>query len=143
MSIGGKQTYQCVNMHDFLGELSKRVKRNTTSFDNFERMFLPPREVPPSAEGSPLRTNVLYKHIQGLLAPEHVVVAETGDSWFNCLKLKLPDGCKYEFQVRQPASWRLSQTADTGSVSYSWRPQSVPATRNVRRKSPFCLHDNG
>jgi len=30
---------------------------------------------------------------QALLTPQHAVLAETGDSWFNCLKLKLPDGC--------------------------------------------------
>ena len=36
---------------------------------------------------------VLYKHIQGMLSAESAVIAETGDSWFNCQKLKLPDGC--------------------------------------------------
>ena len=34
-----------------------------------------------------------WECLQSLLTPEHAVVAETGDSWFNCLKLKLPDGC--------------------------------------------------
>ena len=34
-----------------------------------------------------------WECLQSLLTPEHAIVAETGDSWFNCLKLKLPDGC--------------------------------------------------
>ena len=87
-------------MSDFLIELAKKIKRNTTAHDNYERMHLPPSEIPSLPEGVPLRTNVLYKHIQNLLTSEHAVIAETGDSWFNCQKLRLPEGCKYEFQVR-------------------------------------------
>ena len=37
--------------------------------------------------------SLTFWSLQTLLTPEHAVVAETGDSWFNCLKLKLPDGC--------------------------------------------------
>ena len=37
--------------------------------------------------------------LQSMLTPDSAVIAETGDSWFNCQKLKLPDGCGYEFQV--------------------------------------------
>ncbi|GMP49668.1 hypothetical protein CsSME_00016586 [Camellia sinensis var. sinensis] len=28
-----------------------------------------------------------------MLLSDSVVIAETGDSWFNCQKLKLPEGC--------------------------------------------------
>jgi pyruvate decarboxylase len=37
--------------------------------------------------------NVLFKHVQKMLTGDSAVIAETGDSWFNCQKLKLPDGC--------------------------------------------------
>ena len=30
---------------------------------------------------------------QAMLSSDSAVLAETGDSWFNCQKLKLPDGC--------------------------------------------------
>jgi pyruvate decarboxylase len=43
--------------------------------------------------GEPLRVNVLFKHIQRMLSGDSAVMAETGDSWFNCQKLRLPDGC--------------------------------------------------
>jgi pyruvate decarboxylase len=36
---------------------------------------------------------VLFKHIQKMLTGDNAVIAETGDSWFNCQKLKLPEGC--------------------------------------------------
>lgn len=35
---------------------------------------------------------VLFKHVQGLLTPSTILLAETGDSIFNCQKLRLPDG---------------------------------------------------
>ena len=158
VSISGNKTYQCIEMRDFLTELAKKLKKNSTAWDNHQRMFLPQPGPPTSAAGSPLRTNVLYKHIevplcilrgctlacahtseqaqhpglrhtlfylgelqtrlfklcghlillepvpsttvlQSMLTPDSAVIAETGDSWFNCQKLKLPDGCGYEFQV--------------------------------------------
>ena len=40
---------------------------------------------------------VLFKHVQALLTPSTLLLAETGDSIFNCQKLQLPDGCQYEW----------------------------------------------
>ena len=63
-------------------------------------MFVPegPLRKPPADE--PLITNVLYERLQSFIDSKSFVVAETGDSWFNCLKLKLPVGCGYEFQMQ-------------------------------------------
>ena len=63
-------------------------------------MYVPQGKLvkPPPTE--PLRTNVLFSHIQTLLSADTAVIAETGDSWFNCLKLRLPPGCGYEFQMQ-------------------------------------------
>ncbi|KAJ0576340.1 putative pyruvate decarboxylase [Helianthus annuus] len=51
----------------------------------------------------PLRINVLFEHIQKMLSGDTTMIAETGDSWFNCQNVKLPRGCrcwKYEFQMQ-------------------------------------------
>lgn len=48
---------------------------------------------PSSSENSPLRMEVINKHVQRLLTPEMAVIADTGDSWFWCQKLELSDGC--------------------------------------------------
>ena len=45
VSIGGKQTFQCVNLRDFLTELAKAVKWNPASWDNLQRMYVSPSEV--------------------------------------------------------------------------------------------------
>ena len=64
VSISGNKTYQCVEMRDFLTELAKKLKKNSTAWDNHQRMYLPQPGPPTSAAGSALRTNVLYKHIE-------------------------------------------------------------------------------
>lgn len=51
-------------MRDFLAALAKAVKPNSTAWDNFQRMYVPAAAVPQSEPNSPLRTNILFKHIQ-------------------------------------------------------------------------------
>lgn len=64
VTVGGRHTFGCINMADFLTALAKAVKPNSTAWDNFKRMYVPPAEVPKSEPDSPLRTNILFKHIQ-------------------------------------------------------------------------------
>ena len=35
-----------------------------------------------------LRINILFQRIQKMLSGDPAVIAETGDSWFSCQKLK-------------------------------------------------------
>ncbi|OAY74408.1 Pyruvate decarboxylase 1 [Ananas comosus] len=109
--IGNGPAFGCILMKDFLRALAKRLKRNTTAHDNYRRIFVPngvPLECKPD---EPLRVNVLFKHIQNLLSSETAVIAETGDAWFNCQKLKLPEGCGYEFQMQYGSiGWSVGAT---------------------------------
>ncbi|KAK9806019.1 hypothetical protein WJX73_005930 [Symbiochloris irregularis] len=98
--IGGHQTFSCVIMKDFLKGLAGKLKQNATAWEQFDRMYVGLAEPPQSAPGSPLRTKSLFKHVQRMLTEDSAVLAETGDSWFNCQKLKLPKGCLYEFQMQ-------------------------------------------
>nr|DAD26274.1 TPA_asm: hypothetical protein HUJ06_027742 [Nelumbo nucifera] len=109
--IADGPTFGCILMKDFLQALSKRLKRNTTAYDNYFRILVP-EGLPPRCEPKEaLRTNVLFKHIQEMLSSDTVVVAETGDSWFNCQKLKLPQGCGYEFQMQYGSiGWSVGAT---------------------------------
>ena len=64
-TIGGKRTYGCVNMSDFLGKLVEQLEPNPTSLRNFKRMYSEP--APKKAEPkSPLETAVLYDRAQVL-----------------------------------------------------------------------------
>ena len=49
--------------------------------------------------------------LQGMLSPDNAVLAETGDSWFNCQKLKLPERCGFEFQMQYGSiGWAVGAT---------------------------------
>jgi pyruvate decarboxylase len=72
----------------------------SAAWTNYERMYIPPGKLVKPPPTAPLRTNVLFEHVQSLLSDKTAVIAETGDSWFNCLKLRLPPGCGYEFQMQ-------------------------------------------
>lgn len=91
--IGNGPSFGCVLMKDFLGALAKRLTRNDTAYQNYRRIYVPEGHPLKSAPKEPLRVNVLFDHIQKMLSGESAVIAETGDSWFNCQKLKLPEGC--------------------------------------------------
>ncbi|ONI03763.1 hypothetical protein PRUPE_6G280700 [Prunus persica] len=71
------------------------------------------------APTEPLRVNVLFQHVQNMLSSQTAVIADTGDSWFNCQELKLPPGCRYEFQMQYEsigASLGYAQAAPTKRV---------------------------
>ncbi|KAL6782419.1 hypothetical protein ACKKBG_A06710 [Auxenochlorella protothecoides x Auxenochlorella symbiontica] len=96
---GGKggQVFGCVRMDDFLCGLAEAITPNDTAHQIFKRLWVPTPVVEPSEEGSPLRTKHLFAHVQTLLDDKTILIAETGDSIFNCQKLKLPRGCTYEW----------------------------------------------
>ena len=64
-TIGGKSTYGCVNMSDFLEKLVEKLEPNPTSLRNFKRMYSEPtlKKADPKA---PLETAVLYDRAQVL-----------------------------------------------------------------------------
>ncbi|PWA43533.1 thiamine pyrophosphate (TPP)-dependent enzyme [Artemisia annua] len=83
---GNGPTFGYIRMKDFLQALAKRIKNNTTAYENYHRIFK-------------------------MLSGDTVVIAETGDSWFNCKKLKLPEGCRYEFQMQYGSiGWYVGAT---------------------------------
>ncbi|KAG6697707.1 hypothetical protein I3842_09G215000 [Carya illinoinensis] len=124
VTVGNGPSFGCVLMKDFLGALAKRLKRNSTSYDNYHRIYVPEGHPLKAVPREPLRVNVLFQHIQKMLSSETAVIAETGDSWFNCQKLKLPRGCGYEFQMQYGSiGWSVGAT-----LGYA---QAVPEKRVI------------
>jgi hypothetical protein len=64
VTIGASQQFGCVLMADFLSGLGKKLKQNPTAFENYRRMYIPPGVPQPGEATEPLRTNVLFQHIQ-------------------------------------------------------------------------------
>ncbi|KAJ4796053.1 Pyruvate decarboxylase [Rhynchospora pubera] len=155
--VANGPAFGCVSMKDFLEAFAKRVKCNTTAFDNYKRIYVPSGEPRGCEPGEPLRVNVLFKHIQGLLSDKTAVIAETGDSWFNCQKLRLPEGCGYEFQMQYGSiGWSVGATlgyaqaakdkriiACIGDGSFQVTAQDVSTMLRCAQNSIIFLINNG
>ncbi|KAI5415785.1 Pyruvate decarboxylase 2 [Lathyrus oleraceus] len=88
---------------------------------------------------------------------ETAVIAETGDSWFNCQKLKLPEGCGYEFQMQYGSiGWSVGATlayaqvvpekrviACIGDGSFQVTAQDVSTMLRCGQKTIIFLINNG
>eukprot|EP01018_Ginkgo_biloba_P000833 Gb_33733 [translate_table: standard] len=157
VTVANGPAFGCVLMKDFLEALAKKVRRNTTVFENYQRIYVPEGCPLKSAANEPLRVNVLFKHIQGMLSSDTAVIAETGDSWFNCQKLKLPEKCGYEFQMQYGSiGWSVGATlgyaqaaqdkrviACIGDGSFQVTAQDVSTMIRCEQRSIIFLINNG
>ncbi|XP_027191883.1 pyruvate decarboxylase 1-like [Cicer arietinum] len=129
--IGNGPTFDFISMKDFFKALSKRLQRNTTSIQNYRRIFVPDGLPIHSKTKDPLRINVLYHHIQNMLSCDNAVIAECGDAWFNTQKLKLPQGCGFEAQLQYASlGWSIGAT-----LGY--------AKANPHKRVITCIGDGG
>ena len=103
-------TYAGVQLADFLGALAGRVRRNDASLVEFARGKM--REEPPAdAPGNALTIAEVSRQIHDALGRDTALLVETGNSWFHGLRMRLPEGCRFEIQFQ------------AGSIGWS-----VPAT---------------
>ncbi|KAL6657253.1 hypothetical protein ACP70R_005033 [Stipagrostis hirtigluma subsp. patula] len=157
VTVGNGPTFGCIMMRDFLAALAARVRRNTTAYENYRRIFVPEGQPPECEPREPLRVNVLFKHIQRMLTGDSAVIAETGDSWFNCQKLRLPEGCGYEFQMQYGSiGWSVGALlgyaqgaagkrviACIGDGSFQVTAQDVSTMLRCGQRSIIFLINNG
>lgn len=109
------RVFGCVRMDDFLRELSHRIPQLPNSLEIYRRMFVPPKEedgtLTSAKNDAPLQTKVLYSHLQHVLNSNTILIAETGDAVFNCQKLRLPEGCMYQWSQQYGSiGWSVGAT---------------------------------
>ncbi|KAJ7545532.1 hypothetical protein O6H91_09G123700 [Diphasiastrum complanatum] len=158
VTIGNGPAFGCVLMKDFLEALAKKLRKNSAAYENFLRMYLPIGSCLAMADSEePLQVKVLFQHIQKMLTSSTAVLAETGDSWFNCQKLKLPEGCGYEFQMQYGSiGWSVGALlgyaqaapqkrviACIGDGSFQVTAQDVSTMIRNGQKSIIFLINNG
>ncbi|KAK8628927.1 hypothetical protein V6N13_077791 [Hibiscus sabdariffa] len=155
--IANGPAFGCILMKDFLQELAKKLNHNATAYENYQRIFVPDGVPPKSDPKSPLRVNIMFQHIQKMLSGSTAVIAETGDSWFNCQKLRLPEGCGYEFQMQYGSiGWSVGATlgyaqsvpdkrviACIGDGSFQVTAQDISTMMRCEQKSIIFLINNG
>jgi pyruvate decarboxylase len=157
VTVGNGPAFGCIMMKEYLSELAKRVQKNTTAYENYKRIFVPEGHPLKGEANEALRVNVLFKHIQNMLTSDNAVLAETGDSWFNCQKLKLPEGCGYEFQMQYGSiGWSVGALlgyaqgandkrviACIGDGSFQVTAQDVSTMLRCEQNSIIFLINNG
>ncbi|KAF2305224.1 hypothetical protein GH714_003162 [Hevea brasiliensis] len=157
VTIGNGPSFGWVFMADFLSALAKKLKKNSTAMENYKRIFVPPGVPLKCEKDEPLRVNILFKHIQQMLSGDTAVISETGDSWFNCQKLRLPENCGYEFQMQYGSiGWSVGATlgyaqaarnkrviACIGDGSFQVTAQEISTMIRSGQKSIIFLINNG
>ena len=104
-------TYNNVMLGEFLESLAKAVKPNDSSLKAYNRIKTEFAPEPPIKKNEPITTRRLFSQVQDILDSNSTVIVETGDSWFNGMKLKLPEGAKFEIQLQYGSiGWSVGTT---------------------------------
>ncbi|KTD61715.1 thiamine pyrophosphate-binding protein [Legionella spiritensis] len=100
VSVAGK-VYTEVYMNEFLQGLKEKLNVNDASYKAYRRIAgSAPLYEEPADLNDPLTTRFLFGQIQKMLSDQYGVLAETGDSWFNGMRLNLPKDCPFEIQMQ-------------------------------------------
>lgn len=89
-----------VRMCDFLSRLAEAVRRNDCTMAEYNRLRPDSPLTYRSNEHGKLTRRELEKQTQTLLTPDTTVFADTGDSWFNGIQLRLPTGADFEIEMQ-------------------------------------------
>ena len=89
-----------VGLRDFLSRLAEAVSWKNTTMVEYNRLRPDPPQAGASRGEENLTRKEIVRRVQGLLDPDTVVLAETGDSWFNGIQLSLPRGTEFEIEMQ-------------------------------------------
>jgi pyruvate decarboxylase len=152
------RVYDQVTMVDFLDALAAKVSRNDASLVAYKRIEGEAPPVPAPADDAPIPTRFLFNLIEGTLDEKTSLVAETGDSWFNGMRLHLPKGCGFEIQMQYGSiGWAVGATlgyqtavagerrviALIGDGSFQMTAQEVSTMVRYGLKPIIFLFNNG
>ena len=89
-----------VYMREFLVALAAKLKKNNMAVQAFNRMK-GKAPIPDAGDlNRPLTTARLMANVHGMINETSNLLVETGDSWFNGLKMDLPNGARFEIQMQ-------------------------------------------
>ncbi|MEQ9618754.1 MAG: thiamine pyrophosphate-binding protein [Deltaproteobacteria bacterium] len=104
-------TYNGVMLGEYLEQLAGKIKPNNASLQAFNRVRRDFAPEPALKKNAPVTTRRLFAQVQEMLDADKTVIAETGDSWFNTMKLDLPPGCGFEIQMQYGSiGWSVGAT---------------------------------
>jgi pyruvate decarboxylase len=147
-----------VRLRDFLSGLARKVQKRDATAVQYKRIRAEPRFESRTAPEAKLMRAEIVRQIQSLLTADTTVIAETGDSWFNGVALKLPGGTRFEVEMQWGSiGWSVPATfgyavgapnrriiAMIGDGSFQLTAQEV--AQMIRRKLPviiFLINNHG
>jgi pyruvate decarboxylase len=147
-----------IHLRDFLSGLARRVQKRPATMTEFNRLCAEQPRPQPAKPDAKLTRVELFRQVQGLLATDTTVIAETGDSWFNGMAMTLPRGARFEIEMQWgsigwavPATFGYAVGAEQrriialiGDGSFQLTAQEV--AQMVRRRLPviiFLVNNHG
>jgi pyruvate decarboxylase len=89
-----------IHLRDFLSSLARKVEKRDATMTEFGRIRSDrPPEHPANPEAQLTRAEAV-RQIRPLVTADSTVIAETGDSWFNGMALRLPGGARFEVEMQ-------------------------------------------
>jgi len=89
-----------IHLRDFLAALAREVTKRDATMIEYARIRSERPPEPVAEPGAKLVRSEIVRQIRPLVTADTTVLAETGDSWFNGLQLKLPDGARFEVEMQ-------------------------------------------
>ena len=147
-----------VHLRDFLSGLASKVQKRPATMVEYQRIRSHPQSQQPAKPDAKLKRTEIFRQVQSLLTADTTVIAETGNSWFNGMALKLPGGARFEIEMQWGSiGWAVPATfgyavgssgrriiALIGDGSFQLTAQEV--AQMIRRKLPviiFLINNHG
>ncbi|KAK0713447.1 pyruvate decarboxylase [Lasiosphaeria miniovina] len=89
-----------VRLPEFLGRLAEQVSFNDTTMVEYNRLRPDPLHLHVAAPEDALTRKEISRQVQDMMGPKTSLFVETGDSWFNGIQLKLPQGAQFEIEMQ-------------------------------------------
>jgi indolepyruvate decarboxylase len=157
VSIAGN-VYNQVAMCDFLASLAGKLSFNSNSLVTYTRIRgEAPLPSMPDDEDE-ITTRFLFAQVEDMLDERTSLITETGDSWFNGMRLSLPKGCTFEIQMQYGSiGWSVGATmgyqaavagerrvlALIGDGSFQMTAQELSTLVRYQLKPIIFLFNNG
>ncbi|HTO67519.1 MAG TPA: thiamine pyrophosphate-binding protein [Bradyrhizobium sp.] len=154
----GEYDFSGIHLRDFLSGLAGLVPKQDATMVEFKRIRPEPRRERVLNPLAKLTRTEVVRQIQSLLTAGTTVLAETGDSWFNGVGMKLPGGARFEIEMQWGSiGWSVPATfgyalgapgrrivAMIGDGSFQLTAQEV--AQMIRKKLPviiFLINNKG
>ena len=147
-----------IHLRDFLSALARKVEKRNATMIEYARIRSERTPENPAKPDAKLMRAEVVRQIRPLITADTTVIAETGDSWFNGMALKLPGGARFEIEMQWgsigwsvPATFGYAMGAQSrrvialiGDGSFQLTAQEV--AQMIRQKLPviiFLINNHG